>query len=107
MQTLVDEAGTKATSREERERMLIKSAFPEAPDAGEQPSLLGGGCAFQRVDEALVGRLLAKTRNASAPGGDRMGAEIIKVMCEWASGHSSEHASSLGTIPRAVKRQRE
>ena len=35
---LVTEEGTKATNREERVHMLIKAAFPEAPDAGEQPS---------------------------------------------------------------------
>jgi len=83
-QTLVDEAGAKATNREERERMLIATAFPEAPDVGEQTPLPDGGRAHQRVNESLVGRLLAKTRNASAPGGDKMGAEIVKVMWEWA-----------------------
>jgi len=40
-QTLVDEAGTKATSQEERERMLIATAFPEAPGVGEQPPTIG------------------------------------------------------------------
>ena len=62
-QTLVDEEGTK-------ERMVI-AAFPEAPYAGEQPPLPDGGRANQRINEALVGRLLTKTRNTSVPGGDR------------------------------------
>jgi len=86
-QVLVDEAGTKATSREERECMLIGAAFPRSPDAGQQTPLPDGGYAHQRVTEALVGRLLAKTRNTSAPGGDRMGAEIIKVMYECIGAH--------------------
>ena len=64
VQTLVDEEGTK-------ECMVIAAAFPEAPYAGEQPPLPDGGRAHQRINEALVGRLLAKTRNASVPGGDR------------------------------------
>ena len=85
-QVIVDEAGTKATSREERERMLIEAAFPRAPDTGEQAPLPDGGLAYQRINEALVDRLLAKTRNANAPGGDSMGAEAIKVMWEWAPG---------------------
>jgi len=33
-QVLADEAGTKATSREERERMLIEAAFPRFPRCG-------------------------------------------------------------------------
>jgi len=66
--------------------MFIEAVFPRAPDAGEQAQLPDGGLAYQRINEALVGRLLAKTRNASAPGGDRMGAEIIKVMWEWPPG---------------------
>jgi len=84
VQVLVDEAGNKATSWEERECMLIESAFPRAPDTGEQAALPDGGRAHQCINTALVGRLLAKTRNTSAPGGDRMGAEIIKVLWEWA-----------------------
>ena len=64
--------------------MLTESAFPEAADAGEQPSLPGGGRAYQRVNDALGGRLLAKTRNASAPR--RRQGEIVKVMWEWAPG---------------------
>ena len=55
VQTLVDEAVVKATSREERERMLIASAFPKAPDTREQPPRPDGGRAHQRVSEALVG----------------------------------------------------
>ena len=80
-QVLVDEAGNKATSREERERMLIESA--KAPDVGERTELPDRGRAHQQINTALVGRLLAKTRDASAPGGDRMGVEIIKVLWDW------------------------
>jgi len=67
-------------------RKLIEAAFPRAPDTGEQAPLPDGGLAYQRINEALVGRLLAKTRNANAPGGDSIGAEVIKVMWEWAPG---------------------
>jgi len=108
--TLVDEAGTKATSREERECMLIATAFPEALDVGEKPPLPGGGHAHQRVNESLVGRLLAKTRNASAPGGDRMGAEIVKIMWEWAPERVTALVRAcieLGHHPKAGRRPKE
>ena len=87
VQMLVDETGNKATSRKEREHMLIATAFPEAPDAGEQPPLPDGGLAHRQVNKNLVGRLLATTRNASAPGRDRMGAEIVKIMWELVPEH--------------------
>jgi len=90
--------------------MLIATAFPEAPDAGEQPPLPDGDHAHRRVNENLVGRLLAKTRNASAPGGDRMGAEILKIMWEWAQNASqpwSGHASNLATTPKPGRQPKE
>jgi len=43
MQTLVDEAGVKATSREERERMLIASAF-------RNPQTLGSSHRYRTED---------------------------------------------------------
>jgi len=64
--------------------MLIEAAFLEAPDGGAKPPLQAEGSAHRRVNRERVGRLLARTRNASAPGGDKMGAEIVKVMWEWA-----------------------
>jgi len=57
---LVDEGGTKATNREERERMLVKAAFLEARTSGSTSvtcdSSLGGseGCSHKRVAR-LVG----------------------------------------------------
>ena len=79
---LAGEEGRRATNREERDCMLIRAAFLEAPDAGEQPPLPVGGSAYQRINEELVGQLLARTRNESAPGGDTM--ELVKVTWDWA-----------------------
>jgi len=42
-----------------------------------------GGRAFERVDAHLVGTLLGKAANTSAPGDDRISADIVKVFWHW------------------------
>ena len=76
--------------------MLIKT-FLEAPGTGEQPPLPAGDDAHRRINEHLVGQLLDRTRNASAPGGDKMGAEIVKVMWGLCPGtyHSPTSSQSV------------
>ena len=39
--------------------------------------------AFEKVDSSLVGALLGKASNTSAPGGDRISAGIVKVFWQW------------------------
>jgi len=35
------------------------------------------------IDQSLVGRILAGCSNQSAPGEDRMGAEVVKLLWQW------------------------
>jgi hypothetical protein len=46
-------------------------------------TLKEGGRAFERVKIELVGELLGRTANLSAPGDDRISAGILKVFWEW------------------------
>jgi len=76
---LRDEQGTIATSLEENDSMIIQSAFPPAPIA--LPFHPGGaGSARTMVTKEMVEYLLGRCSNQSAPGEDRMGAEIIKTL---------------------------
>jgi len=42
-----------------------------------------GGSAYMAIDQTLVGRILAGCSNQSAPGEDRMRAEIVKLLWSW------------------------
>ena len=42
-----------------------------------------GGSAYKAIDLPLVGRILSGCSNQSAPGEDRMGAEIVKLLWQW------------------------
>ena len=100
---LADEEGRRATNREERDCMLLRAAFLEAPDVGEQHPLPVGGSAYQLINGELVGQLLARERPQRRQ-------EIVKVMWDWAPEcitARSEHASSLDTTQSAGRQQRE
>jgi len=73
---------TTAITRREKEMMLIEAAFPEPP-ADNGVTAPPDGSAHNAIDQALVGRILARCSNQSAPGEDRMGAEIAKPLWEW------------------------
>ena len=57
--------------------------------------------AASRQDE--VGQLPTKTRNASAPGSDRMEAEIMKVLWKWVPGHITAPARARIKLGRRVE----
>ena len=80
-QALVAEDGSIAESQEEREQAILRAHFPKGPPGTYEP--MGGGRAFKRVDAHLVGSLLAKAANTSAPGDDRISADILKVFWQW------------------------
>jgi len=80
-QALVDEDGNIAEGHYEREKALLSAHFPKAPPGDYTPK--GGGRAFERVNTEVVGGLLGKAANASAPGDDRISAGILKVFWEW------------------------
>jgi len=80
-QTLVSEDGSIAESQEEREHAIMEAHFPRAPPGSSEPRV--GGVAFERVDAHLVGTLLAKAANTSAPGDDRISVDIVKVFWQW------------------------
>jgi len=62
--------------------MILAAAFAEPPpDNGITAPQ--GGSAYKAIDQPLVGRILAGCSNRSAPGEDRMGAEIVKLLWEW------------------------
>ena len=75
-----DLVARKATGRRtERSKSACSPRRPQTRES-KPPPLPAGRSAYQRINEVLVGQLLANTGNASVPGGDRMGAEIVKVM---------------------------
>jgi len=78
---LVDEEGNIAEGNYDREIALLAAHFPKAPPSDYTPK--GGGSAFERVNTELVGELLGKASNQSAPGDDRISAGILKVFWEW------------------------
>ena len=61
--------------------MILAAAFLERPANGI--TVPQGGSAYKAMDQLLVGRILAGCSNRSAPGEDRMGAEIVKLLWEW------------------------
>jgi len=65
----------------EREQAIMRAHFPNAPPGSFEPR--EGGRAFERVDSHLVGSLLAKAANTSAPGDGRIPAGIVKVFWQW------------------------
>ena len=74
---MVAEDGAIAASQEEKERAIMSAHFPPAPEGAFDPE--HGGSAYRRIDAHLVGSLLAKASNSSAPGDDRISAGIVKV----------------------------
>jgi len=76
-QTLVREDGSIAEGYQEWEQAILQAHFPQGPLENFNPAQ--GGKAFERVDTQLVGSLLRKAANTSAPGDDRISADIIKV----------------------------
>jgi len=71
-----------AITREEKEHMILTAAFPAPP---EDNGIIAppGGKAYERINQSLLGRILASCSNQSAPGEDRMGAEVVKLLREW------------------------
>jgi len=78
---LAAEDGSIAEGRHDREQAILQAHFPQGPPGTFSP--VGGGRAFEQVDAQLVGSLLAKAANTSAPGDDRISADIIKVFWQW------------------------
>ena len=81
-QALTLEDGAVAEGHHDREQAILAAHFPPAP-AGSFAPAAAGGAAFTRVDARLVGSLLGKASNTSAPGDDRISAEILKVFWQW------------------------
>jgi len=76
-QALVLEDGSVAEGHHDRERAILEAHFPPAPPGSYKAE--GGGRAFERVNPQLVGALLGKASNTSAPGNDRVSAAILKM----------------------------
>ena len=66
----------------DKEQLILEAAFPEPPVDKEIAAPLGGS-AHEAIDRNLVGRILSGCSNQSAPGEDRMGAEVVKLLWEW------------------------
>ena len=70
-----------AVTRDDKEQVILATAFPDLPpDNGIKAPQ--GGAAHRAVNRALVGSILAGCSNQSAPGEDRMGAEVVKLLWE-------------------------
>jgi len=70
-----------AVTRDDKEQMILVTAFPEPPsDNGIKAPQ--AGAAHRAVKRPLVGSILAGCSNRSAPGEDRMGAEVVKLLWE-------------------------
>jgi len=109
-QPLVDETGTKATSREERELMLIATAFPEAPDAGEQTPLPDGGHAHQRVNENRPAACWPRRETRAPPeetGWGRKSSRSCGNGLQSVLQHCSGHASNSAITLKAGRRPKE
>ena len=81
-QALVREDGSIAEGHWEREQAILQAHFPQGPPGSYMPAE-DEGQAFRRIDAQLVGSLLKTAANTSAPGDDRISAEIIKVFWQW------------------------
>jgi len=80
-QALVLEDGSVAEGHYDREQAIVAGHFPTAPPGGYDPA--PGGWAFRQVEGKLVGTLLGKASNTSAPGDDWISAGIFKVFWQW------------------------
>ena len=76
-QPLVAEDGSIVESGDWGDRAILGEQFHEGPPRVYKPR--AGGQGFERVDSDLVGSLLAKAANKSAPGDDHISLDIIKV----------------------------
>jgi hypothetical protein len=70
-----------AEGRHDREQVLLAAHFPKAPPSDYTPK--EGRAAFERINTEMIGKLLGKAADFSAPGDDRISAGIIKVFWEW------------------------
>jgi hypothetical protein len=75
------EISRKDTTNESRPYWPPTVHFPKTPPGDYTPK--EGGRAFERVNAEMVGELLGKAGNSSAPGDDRISAGILKVFWEW------------------------
>jgi len=65
-----------------KEKMILETAFPEPP-ADNGVATPQDGTAYREIDQALINHILAGCSNQSAPGEDRMGAEIVKLLQDF------------------------
>ena len=80
-QALQREDCSVAERHSDREQAILEAHFPLSPGGSYEPP--ADGRAFVQVDAHLVGSLLAKAANMSAPGDDRISADIVKVFWQW------------------------
>jgi len=80
-QALVAEDGTSPESHHKLEKAILAAHLPKSPPGSYAPK--EGGRAFEQVGAQLVGALLRKAANTSAPDGDRISVNIIKVFWQW------------------------
>ena len=82
-QALRVEGGPLLEGSEAREKALMEAHFPANPrPGGEIEEEKEGGEGYKQVDEVLVGDLLRKS-STTAPGEDRISADILKVFWGW------------------------
>jgi len=80
-QALITADGAIAEGHREWEQAILAAHVPKGPPGSCDPR--EGGSAFERVDNRLVGVLLGKAANTSAPGDDRISADIVRVFWQW------------------------
>jgi len=80
-QALVREDGTVTEGRSDHVWVILQAHFPWGPLGHFQAAQ--GGKAFARVDVTLVGTLPKAVVSTSAPGDDRISADIVKVFWQW------------------------
>jgi ribonuclease HI len=109
---LVDEEGHTATTREEKEEMLRKQAFPPRNTGAEEP--LGEEeeatpTMWERITEDEVHEAIHNQSTTKSPGPDRLSFKAIRILWEW----EPERVTALvraavrtGTQPTAWKNTR-
>jgi len=87
-QALVRKEGTVAEGCRDRVWVILQAHFPWGPPGHFEA--VQGGKAFERVDARLVRTHLKAAVSTSAPGDDRISADIVKVFWQWDEQHITQ-----------------
>jgi hypothetical protein len=105
--TIRDSLNNIAHTHEDKAKMLAEMAFPApVPYQGGEGTPGSPGKAYTQVDEELVRECLFRTATNKAPGPDRLGNSVIRLVWEWDKSRIAALVRAsirLGTHPRAWK----